>query len=109
MNDYLLPRVVDEVASKYPDKLWMTVPISEKLDQGWRDLTFGDLGKAVNNLARWMDRTVGVSNDQEAVAYIRYERTRGTMPLESLLKRTTVRTMPVTQSSLLLPLRWVTR
>lgn len=75
MNDYLLPRVVDEAASKYPHKLWMTVPRSGKLDQGWRDLTFRDLGRAVNNLARWMDRTVGFSNDREPVAYLRYEPT----------------------------------
>lgn len=73
MNGYLLPRVVDEATSKYPDKLWMTVPQLGKLDQGWRDLTFKDLGRAVNTLAHWLDQTVGVSHDRRTLAYMRYD------------------------------------
>ena len=72
-NNYLLPQVVDEAASNYPDKLWMTVPRSEKLDQGWRDLTFRDLSRAVNNLAHWIEKTIGISNSRETLAYMRYD------------------------------------
>lgn len=108
LRDYILPDVVDTAATKYPDRLWMTVPRSDNLDEGWQDLTLGDLGRAVNNLAHWIERLIGVSHDRETLAYMRYHHTLSSAFQDALLT-IAARMTRVTPSSRLPPSKQVTR
>ena len=51
----IYPEVVDELARDYPDELWVKIPRSSDLTQGWRDVTYKELSHAVNGFARWVD------------------------------------------------------
>ncbi|KAI5363992.1 Putative AMP-dependent synthetase/ligase, fatty acyl-coenzyme A reductase, NAD-binding protein [Septoria linicola] len=66
-----LPLVVEELARDYPNNVWMKVPRDAELTQGWRDITYQELGNAVDGMARWMGRVFGIGRrDTDVAAYI---------------------------------------
>lgn len=66
-----LPTVVTETAKSEPDRPWVFVPKNNnKLSDGYKSITFNDLAKSVNKLARWIEKTVGISKSRETIAYM---------------------------------------
>lgn len=63
----VLPRALEILAEDHPNNTWMTVPNDSKLATGWRNITYGELGQAVDGFALWAQRTIGVS---DVVAYM---------------------------------------
>lgn len=60
-----VPDYVDAAATSIPDSTWAIVPrSSSSLDEGWHHFTFADLARAVDSLARWIERTCGVAEHQ---------------------------------------------
>ena len=47
----LLPTLIDSVAASEPDRTWASVPISQNLEDGFLDISYGQLADAVDMLA----------------------------------------------------------
>lgn len=71
-----LPRIVDDLASDNPDQPWIFVPKSDDLDDGYRSVSFSRLASAANKMARWIEKTIGVSDTRETIAYMGVNDTR---------------------------------
>ena len=71
-----LPRTVDDMASKHPERTWIYVPKSDKLEAGYRSVSFSRLASAVNKMSRWIEHTVGISDTRETIAYMGVNDTR---------------------------------
>jgi acyl-coenzyme A synthetase/AMP-(fatty) acid ligase len=67
---FVLPRIIDSVATDEPNRTWITVPRSQDLKDGFRDITFADLQHAVNGFARWVEHKIGLGNSDSVMAYM---------------------------------------
>ncbi|KAL1792436.1 hypothetical protein ACET3X_008943 [Alternaria dauci] len=57
-----IPDYIDAAADSTSNSIWAIVPRSTTtLDEGWQHFTYADLGRAVNNMSRWIERTCGVA------------------------------------------------
>ena len=66
-----LPTVVEDLARKYPNNTWMTLPLDPSLSTGWRNVTYRELSCALNGMLGWMEATLGDSMKLgEVIAYI---------------------------------------
>lgn len=68
--DRIITRRVDELAAAHPFRTWVTVPVSDDVHGEWRDITFNELAQAVDGMARWIEKTIGVGKARETVAYL---------------------------------------
>lgn len=68
--DFILPRVVDRLAVANANDTWITTPKDAELATGWRDITYQELGHAVDGMANWMERHLGLGTGNNVVAYI---------------------------------------
>ncbi|KAI4218683.1 MAG: hypothetical protein L6R36_008811 [Xanthoria steineri] len=66
----LLPTLVDDLARDRPDKLFVLIPKSKDLQNGFHEVTYSTLAQSVNAVALWLERTVGRSQQFETIAYI---------------------------------------
>lgn len=69
-----MPDYIDEAAKKVPHDTWAIVPrSSSKLHQGWDHLTFSDLAGAVNNMAWWIEKNIGLAQQpRNTIGYMGY-------------------------------------
>ncbi|GAB7340817.1 hypothetical protein MBLNU457_7181t1 [Dothideomycetes sp. NU457] len=81
-----LPRLVDDVASRNPEQTWILVPKSDNLEDGYRPVTFASLARAVNKMSRWIEKTIGISETRETIAYMGVNDTRYIIFLLAALK-----------------------
>ena len=81
-----LPHIVDQVASEHPDKVWVSLPKSNDIREGYRDVTFEQLANTVNIMARWIERTIGTSDSRETIAYMGINDTRYIVTILAALK-----------------------
>lgn len=58
----LLARVIDDHATKQPDRAWAAVPRSSDLSQGFVDITFKQFANAINRAAFWLEGRLGASD-----------------------------------------------
>ena len=75
-QQYTIPDYIDEAAQSSPNDTWAIVPCSStSVDEGWRHYTYADLARAVNSLAWWIERTVGVAEyPGQTIGYMGYVR-----------------------------------
>jgi hypothetical protein len=66
----LIVQTVDDLAVHEPDRVWATVPVSQDINDGFRDFTTLQLANAVNNLAHWLNNKFGQSSQFEVLAYL---------------------------------------
>lgn len=67
----LLPRVVEDLGQKYPRKIFATYHDGgDDYRQGWSDVNFLQLSKAVDFTSWWIQKTAGKSAGPEVVAYM---------------------------------------
>ncbi|KAE8152317.1 hypothetical protein BDV25DRAFT_170593 [Aspergillus avenaceus] len=62
----LMATVVDELARSDSNHRFGVIPTNE----GFRDLTFGQLASAVDAFARWIEEKIGKAENHETVAYM---------------------------------------
>ncbi|KAK3291625.1 uncharacterized protein B0H64DRAFT_367005 [Chaetomium fimeti] len=61
---------IDKLAAESPDDVWIKSPVtSDKGAVTWQDITFLELSKAVDTMARWMEKELGLGTGDEPVAY----------------------------------------
>lgn len=68
--DFILPRVVDKLAEANANDTWITTPKDAELVTGWRDITYQELGHAVNGMAKWTESHLRLGTGSDVVAYI---------------------------------------
>lgn len=66
----LLPHVLSDVARNEPEKTWAFAFEDNDVSKGFRTITVGDIDRAVNYTASWLDQKYGTSKDFETLAYI---------------------------------------
>jgi acyl-CoA synthetase (AMP-forming)/AMP-acid ligase II len=54
-----LARIVTERARSTPGRVFAVVPRSDKLEGGFRDVSYGELDLAVDRMAWWLDEKLG--------------------------------------------------
>lgn len=69
-----MPDYIDSAAQSSPSDIWAIVPRSSTgLDQGWHRFSYGDLARAVDSLAWWIEKTVGAAKQQgQTIGYMGY-------------------------------------
>ena len=65
----LLPSVLDELGSKYPDRIYASIPRTDDLTQGFQDITHGQVLRAVDGLALWLSQRIGLSHCFDTLSY----------------------------------------
>ena len=72
-NEYghrLIPQLIDERAkSRSRESVW-SVPNSSNLADGFRDFNYGQVARAVDKAAWWIDESIGKSTSFETLTYI---------------------------------------
>lgn len=63
-------KAVDELAVSKPDQTFAIVPRSSNVTEGFREVSFSRLAKAINAMARWIERTAGAAKGGETIAYM---------------------------------------
>ncbi|KAL8828592.1 MAG: hypothetical protein Q9191_002493 [Dirinaria sp. TL-2023a] len=66
----LLPSLIDEIAAQSPDRPWVSLPETQVMEDGFRDLSYRCLANSINRMAWWLEKAVGKSEDHETVAYL---------------------------------------
>jgi acyl-coenzyme A synthetase/AMP-(fatty) acid ligase len=65
----LLPAIVDQVAKQSPGKTYAQYPDRDWQRKGYRNLCFGQVAKAVDKMAFWLDENLGIAKNFETFAY----------------------------------------
>ena len=66
----LIPQVIDERAKVNPQGSVWSVPKSSNLADGFRDISYDQVARAINKVAWWIDEHIGKSTTFEKLAYI---------------------------------------
>ena len=67
----LLVNILDNLANNKPNAAYAYEPISpDNFDQGFRKITWGQIGNAVNGLAWWITAQVGRSSTFDTLLYL---------------------------------------
>ena len=66
----LLPQVVDELAQSNPDRVYMSIPKSSDISQGFRNITMREMALAANHMDWWIEEHLGRGKDFETIAYM---------------------------------------
>ncbi|KAI9702667.1 MAG: putative NRPS-like protein biosynthetic cluster [Bogoriella megaspora] len=66
----LLPDVLDRIGTATPDRIYASVPRSHDMRDGFRDLSCGQILRAVDSLALWILERHGKSEIFETLAYV---------------------------------------
>lgn len=66
----LVPQIIDESASQDPTRLVGLMAKSADISKGFTKVTIGDVARAVNFMAFWLDKNLGRETEFETVAYL---------------------------------------
>ena len=66
----LLVTHVDTIAKQSPNRRFGLISNGTDVDQGFREVTFRDLSRAVNAMSWWIDDTLGKPQPGEKIAYL---------------------------------------
>lgn len=66
----LLPAVLDETAANEPTRIFVSVPKSSDISEGFRDINYGTFAKAVDKFALWLREQVGQESEPKTILYL---------------------------------------
>ena len=66
----LIPRLVDDIAISTPERPFISIPRSTKLEDGYNDITYAAFAKAVNCCCWWIDHELRTRDSCEKLLYI---------------------------------------
>ena len=66
----LIPQLIDQRAEESPELPLWSIPVSSALVDGFRDISYGQVARAINRAAWWIDEKVGKSTTFETLAYM---------------------------------------
>ncbi|KAI1437361.1 acetyl-CoA synthetase-like protein [Xylaria sp. CBS 124048] len=74
----LLPLVLRERTEKTPNRLYAAIPKTSRVEDGFVDITFGDISRCIDFMAHWIHDQFGGPSDQfETLSYIGIADLRG--------------------------------
>ena len=65
----LLPAVMEGIAANEPARIFVSVPKSSDISQGFRDIDYGTFAKAVDKFALWLREQVGQESESKTILY----------------------------------------
>jgi len=69
-GERLIASVIDYYANKEPGRVWASVPRSEDLSKGFKDITYKQFANAINHASWWLEYSLGKSKGNfEIFAY----------------------------------------
>jgi acyl-coenzyme A synthetase/AMP-(fatty) acid ligase len=66
----LMPVVLDEVAMQDPERVFVSVPKSSDLSEGYTDINYSTFAKAVNKCAWWLREQLGENSIPKTILYM---------------------------------------
>lgn len=69
-GERLWPTIVDHRARSAPSELVGLIPKGLDVADGYQELTFGGLARAVDACARWIEKRIGRAQHHETIAYM---------------------------------------
>lgn len=66
----LIAHYIHQLAIDEPDRVCMSMPLTSEPRDGFKDLTFFDLDKAIDVASFWIEEHFGTGKDFECIAYI---------------------------------------
>ncbi len=66
----LIPQLIDERAKSDPHDPCWSVRRSSNLSDGFRDISYGQVARAINRVSWWIEQNVGKSTTFETLAYM---------------------------------------
>ena len=66
----LIPNAIDELARTNPNAVFASIPISNDVRNGFRDVTYLDYANAINRAALWLEGELGKTINGEKIGYI---------------------------------------
>ena len=66
----LLPTLVDEIASEDPDRAIVSLPVGRNPSDGYEDVNFASLARAINRCSWWLEKNLGKSSSFKTLFYI---------------------------------------
>ncbi|KAI9046454.1 hypothetical protein LZ554_009203 [Drepanopeziza brunnea f. sp. 'monogermtubi'] len=70
-GERLLPVQVDELARDHPDKIGASIPKTLDLKDGYRDITYREIARAINRAAGWLEGHFGRNTTEfESLVYL---------------------------------------
>lgn len=68
-GERLLTTVVDELAVEEPYKIFASVPKTLTVEDGFQDVTYQQLAKAINRAAWWLKTNIDKRHEFETIGY----------------------------------------
>ena len=66
----LIPTLVDEIAQSDPHRPFISIPKSQDLRDGYKDISYSEIAKAVDRCAWWIEKELGRSLISKTLFYI---------------------------------------
>lgn len=66
----LLHRVIDDLASSNPTRIFASIPLSNDLQDGFQDITYRDFSRSIDKCSWWMEKNLGRSETFETLNYV---------------------------------------
>ncbi|KAH7347005.1 hypothetical protein BKA66DRAFT_614447 [Pyrenochaeta sp. MPI-SDFR-AT-0127] len=82
----LIPTIIDNNARTQPDRACFSIPRSEVLQNGFRDISWRTYANAINKTAHFISKEIGRSTSFDAVMYLGFPDLRAFIVLVALIK-----------------------
>lgn len=69
-GERLIPDIIDERARESPSQPFASIPRSSRVEDGFKDVTYGQLGNAINACAWWIEKELGKGENFRTLTYI---------------------------------------
>ena len=66
----LLPSLIDEIAQSSPEAPFVAISRSLDVHNGFRDVSYRELARAINKFSWWIERNIGKSQTFETLGYL---------------------------------------
>ena len=66
----IISSLIDNHARETPDRGFGSLPKTTRIEDGFRNITYGVLANAINRLAWWIQEKLGTNEDFETLAYV---------------------------------------
>ena len=66
----LLPSLIDEIAATDPDRVFLSIPRTADIQDGFQDISFQRLAKAIDRCAWWLEQLLERGKGFPTVAYM---------------------------------------
>jgi hypothetical protein len=66
----LLSTTIDYLSDTDPERTWATIPRSNNLADGFRDVSYRDFSNAINRAAWFLESVFGTADDFPTICYI---------------------------------------